>query len=102
MNRILEKYKTEVVPALIKEFGYKSIGEFKADKKVYHILNTNGNSYNQLLSVLKNENSFVVNKYSIRKKQYEIKISTYYDWEKLSKKGSNINEFFEIVMSFNT
>ena len=26
-NRILEKYKTEVVPALIKEFGYKNVNE---------------------------------------------------------------------------
>lgn len=26
-NRILEKYKTEVVPALVKEFGYKNVNE---------------------------------------------------------------------------
>lgn len=33
-------------------------------------------------------------------KLYEIKISTVYDWEKLGRKGSNINEFFEIISSF--
>ena len=34
MNRILEKYKTEVVPALIKEFGYKNINEVPKLEKI--------------------------------------------------------------------
>ena len=34
MNRILEKYKTEVVPALIKEFGYKNINEAPKLEKI--------------------------------------------------------------------
>lgn len=72
------------------------------DKKVYNVLNTNGNSYALMLSLLKKENCFVINNYSINKKQYEIKITTIYDWQKLGRKGSNINEFFEVVSSFNT
>ena len=34
MNRILEKYKTEVVSALIKEFGYKNINEVPKLEKI--------------------------------------------------------------------
>ena len=80
-----------VAQYIIKELGYKSIDEFKADKKVYNVLNTNGNSYEIMLSLLRKENCFVINNYSISKKQYEIKITTIYDWEKLGRKSSNIN-----------
>lgn len=98
-----QKYKGQnVAQYIVKELGYKSIDEFKADKKVYDALNANGNSYALMLSTLRNENCFVINNYSISKKQYEIKISTIYDWEKLGRKGSNINEFFEVINSFNT
>ncbi len=95
------KYKGQnVVQYIIKELGYKSIDEFKADEKVYNVLNTNGNSYDQMLSLLRKENCFVFNNYSISKKQYEIKTSTMYDWNRLGRKGSNINEFFEVINSF--
>lgn len=88
------KYKGQIVAQYItKELGYKNIDEFKANKKVYNVLNTNGNSYSLMLSLLREENCFVINNCSINKKKYEIKVSTVYDWEKLGRKGSNINEF---------
>lgn len=97
------KYKGQnVAQYIIKELGYRSVDEFKADEKVYNVLNTNGNSYSLMLSSLRKDSCFVINNYSINKKQYEIKTSTIYDWEKLGRKGSNINEFFDVVSSFNT
>lgn len=97
------KYKGQnVAQYIVKELGYKNIDEFKADEKVYNTLNTNGNSSSLMLSLLGREKCFVVNNYSIRKKLYEIRISTIYDWEKLGTRGSNINEFFEVIASFNT
>lgn len=97
------KYKGQnVAQYIIKELGYESVDEFKADKTVYNVLNTNGNSYARMLSLLRKENCFVINKYSINKTQYEIKTSTIYDWAKLGRKGSNINEFFEVMSIFNT
>lgn len=97
------KYKGQnVAHYIIKELKYKTVDEFKSDEKIYNVLNTNGNSYTLMLSSLRKENCFVVNNNSISKKQYEIKVSTLYDWEKLGKKGSNINEFFEVINSFNT
>lgn len=97
------RYKGQnVAQYIIKELGYKNVDEFKADKKIYNVLNTNGNSYVQMLSLLRKDDCFVINNYSISKKQYEIKITTIYDWEKLGRKGSNINDFFDVVTRFNT
>lgn len=97
------KYKGQnVAQYIVKELGYKSVDDFKAEEKVFNVLNTNGNSYEQMLSLLRKENCFVINNYSINQKQYEIKISTIYDWDKLGRKGSNINEFFEVVSNFHT
>lgn len=97
------KYKgQDTAQYICKELGYRNVNEFKADKKVYTVLNTGKNSYSLMLSFLRKNNCFVVNNYSINKKQYEIKASTIYDWENLGRKGSNINEFFEVVGSFDT
>ena len=98
------KYKGQnTAQYLIKELGYKSVDEFKSDTKVYHVLNANGNSYMQMLSLLKKENCFVINRYTISKKQYEIKVSaTVCNWEQLGRKGSNINEFFDVIDLFYT
>lgn len=95
------KYKGQnIAQYIVKELRYNSVDEFKADDKIYNVLNTNENSSDRMISMLRKENSFIVNKYSIKKNLYEIKISTSYDWEKLGRKGSNINEFFEIISSF--
>lgn len=98
------KYKGQnVAQYLTKELRYQSVDAFKADAKVYHVLNTNGNSYEQMLPLLKKENCFVINKYSISEKQYEIKVpATICKWENLGRKGSNINEFFEVINRFYT
>ncbi|MDE5938645.1 MAG: RloB domain-containing protein [Lachnospiraceae bacterium] len=100
----MPKYKgQDAAHYLTKELGYQSIDAFKADAKVYHILNTNGNSYEQMLPLLKKENCLVINKYSISEKQYEIKIpTTTCNWDNVDRKGSNINEFFEVIKRFYT
>lgn len=95
------KYKNQNVAQYItKELGYRNIEEFKADEKIYNVLNKNGNSNDLMLSLLRKDNRFIINNYSIKKNIYEIKVSTIYDWGKLGKRGSNINEFFEVISSF--
>lgn len=100
----MPKYKGQnTAQYLMKEIGYQSVDEFKADTKVYHVLNTNGNSYEQMLLLLKKENRFIMNEYTIKEKQYEINVSaTTCNWESLDRKGSNINEFFDVIMRFYT
>ena len=91
-----------VAQYIIRELGYKDLNEFKADQKIYNVLNKKPNSYTLMLSLLRKENCFINNNYLISKKYYEIKVSTIYDWEKLGNKGTNINEFFEVINGFNT
>lgn len=95
------KYKNQnVAQYIVKELGYRNIEEFKGDKKIYNVLNKNGNSCDLMLSSLRKENCFITNKFSIKRNVYEIKVSTNYNWGKLGKRGSNINEFFEVISSF--
>lgn len=65
----------DVAQYIVKELGYKSVDEFKADEKVYNVLNSNGNSSDLMLSLLRKDNCFIVNEYHIKKKLYEIKIN---------------------------
>lgn len=53
-------------------------------------------NHSQNNSMLKKENCFVINNYSITKNQFEVKVSTIYDWGKLGRKGLNINKFFRL------
>lgn len=95
------KYRGQDVKHYIeKEMGYKSIDDFKADKKVYHVLNNRINSKEIMLAALKKENCFVVNKYTVNQKRYTIKNRIVCEWDKLGYKSSNINDFFEMLHEF--
>ena len=83
---------------IVNELGYRDVDEFKADKKVYDVLNTKGNSVKIMLNSLKTTNCFVVNEYSFNKRMFNMNVNTIYNWDKLGYQGSNINEFFEIVL----
>lgn len=87
---------------IVHDLGYKSIDAFKADKKIYYTLNSDKNSYELMLASLKKDKCFVINKPTIKKKEFEIKANTSYDWSKLGWSGSNISEFFDIIEAFNT
>lgn len=78
--------------------GFKDIENFKAKKDIYEYLNSykNSYSYKEMLSRLKEK--IVENTYAISKNKLEIRIeSTKADWNNVSKQGSNINEFFEVI-----
>jgi hypothetical protein len=83
---------------IVNELKYRNIDEFKSDTKVYDVLNTRGNSVEVMLTSLKRTNSFVINKYSFNKGMFSMSVKTTYNWSKLECQGSNINEFFEIVL----
>lgn len=85
---------------IIKEMGYQNINAFKTDKKIYHVLNTNGNSSDVMLAALRKENCLVVNQCTVNKSRFEIQVVTVSKWENLGHSGSNINEYFEILNCF--
>lgn len=95
------EYKDQNIKQYItKEMGYVDVEDFKSDKKIYHVLNTNGNSSHVMLKKLRYENCFIMNKCIVNKSQFKVKVKTVYDWEKLGRRGSNINEYFEILNYF--
>ena len=76
------------------EFG--NVDNFKAKKDVYDYLNTKGNSYKQMLARLREK--IIVNHYQINKQNFEITISKMdVMWDNENRRGSNINEFFEVI-----
>lgn len=85
-----------------KDMGYKSVNEFKADKRIYHVLNNAINSKELMLAALKKKCYFVVNQYTVNREQYTIKTKVICKWDKLGYKGSNINDFFDVLSQFNT
>lgn len=87
-----------VAKFIVNELGYRNVDEFKAESKVYNVLNTKGNSVEVMLNSLKSTNCFIVNKYSFNKRMFSMSVETTYNWDKLGYQGSNINEFFEIVL----
>ncbi len=88
-----EQYITKIM-------GYKDMDDFKGDTKIYQVLNSNGNSSQLMMKRLKPEDCFVINHYTVSRSQFEIKIKTIYDWEKLGWKSSNIHEFFQLIHAF--
>ena len=93
----MEDYHGQDVKRYIEQtLGLGDIEKFKAMKDVYSYLNTKDNSYGRMLSRLRKK--IIVNHYRKNKTEFEIKISdTEIVWEHENEKGSNINEFFEVI-----
>lgn len=93
----MEDYHGQDVKRYIEQtLGLGDIEKFKAMRDVYSYLNTKDNSYELMLSRL--QKKIVINHYQINKSGFEIKISdTEVVWEHESARGSNINEFFDVI-----
>lgn len=93
----IDGYHGQDVKRFIEQtLGLGDIEKFKAMGDVYSYLNTKDNSYKLMLSRL--QKKIVVNHYQINKSGFEIKISdTEVVWEHENDRGSNINEFFEVI-----
>ena len=76
--------------------GFGKIDKFKNKKDIYEYLNTGSNSFTCMLSGIRDK--IIINHYRIKKENFEIEIlDTELVWENESKRGSNINEFFEVI-----
>lgn len=78
--------------------GFQSLEQFKKSTDVYEHLNNGERSYQVLIQKIQGKDKFVKNTYSVKKKNFEITISrTDVTWEMLGRKGSNIEEFFDVI-----
>lgn len=65
---------------------------------MYECLNQGGRSYEVLIQRIQGKDKFVKNTYSVKKKNFEIAITqTDVTWELLDRKGSNMEEFFDVI-----
>lgn len=88
----------EIHKFLTDTFGYKDIGVFKSNENVYELLNKDKLSYKVLLEAVRGKAKPLHNEYDIKKKTFEITIKkTVYDEDMLSRRGSNIEEFFDVI-----
>lgn len=95
----LKKYKNQNVAHFIKKtLGFTDIEKFKSKKDIYEYLNSGDNSYLVMISKISDKNKIIKNIYTINKSRFKINIQkTLVKWENSHNRGSNINEFFEIL-----
>lgn len=91
-------YKGQDTAAFItKQLGFKSLEQFKGKEDIYSYLNTNG-SYQNLLDRIRNGTKLIRNTYVIRKKSFDVEITdTALNLDVLSQKGTNLDEFFDVI-----
>ena len=93
------EYKGQETKSYIeKNWGFKDLDSFKNDTDVYEYLNSGKKSFETLLGVIRSQEKLVKNRYDIKKKTFDISIrSTEYNPDMLSRKSSNIEEFFDVI-----
>lgn len=93
-------YKGQNVEQYIKkELGYADIEAFKADKDVFKVLVESGKgSIAQLQNSINKNTPIIKNVITINKSRFEIQVQQMIiDKEKIGIKGTNFNEFYEVL-----
>lgn len=95
----VKEYKGQDIARFITSgLGFENIDEFKVKKDVYDFLNNNTRTYQNAIDSVKNKPKLLKNRYTIVKKKFDIQIKeTVLDWDRLSGKCSNIEEFFDVI-----
>ena len=93
------EYKGQEVTRFLQTvLGFQSLEQFKKNTEVYACLNYGERSYRVMIQKIQGKDKFVQNTYSVKKKNFEITISrTDVKWELLNRKGSNMEEFFDVI-----
>lgn len=93
------EYKGQEVTRFLQTvLGFPSLEQFKRNTGVYECLNNGERSYQVLIQKIRGKDKFVKNTYSVKKKNFEIAISrTDVTWDLLDRKGSNMEEFFDVI-----
>ncbi len=83
---------------IVNAWKFKDIAAFKSNEDVYEFLNSGSKSFRNLLDAIRKQDKLVSNKYEIKKKTFDIIIrQTDYEQDALSKRNSNIEEFFDVI-----
>jgi hypothetical protein len=78
--------------------GFKSISDFKRKEDVYEFLTSGGYRYENLLARLKGSRRALFNCYIVKRKSFDVEIkTTIFNKADLVARGSNIDEFLDII-----
>ena len=81
-----------------KIFNFKSLADFKKNPDIFNFLNSNSRNYQNMISKVRNKPKLLSNTFE-RRGIFIIFSNAIVHWELISQKNSNIEEFFDIVMS---
>lgn len=89
-------------PFIIKNYKYKNVTDFKADSKIYDVLNNtkNNRSFNNACNMISKKSSYFNNKIEPKGKNGDItiKLSSFSINEQVrTSKNSNIHELFKLI-----
>jgi hypothetical protein len=88
----------EITQFIVKVMRFGSLERFKGTVDIYEYLNGAGKSFALMISRLKGKKKLVSNEYTVKKTNFEIVIRrTNVDWDALSGKNSNMEEFFDVI-----
>lgn len=80
------------------KFKMTSLEQFKKNTQIYDMLNDGVSSYVIMLDKISRKDNIVKNIYTVKKQNYDISIKrTEVNMDFLARRGSNINEFFDII-----
>ena len=78
--------------------GFPSLATFKSKEDVYEFLTSGSYRYEHMLERLRGGKKALYNKYVIRRQSYSIEIrETIFDKANLTVRGSNLEEFFDVI-----
>lgn len=95
----IAEYKGQEVSSFIKnQMGFQSVEALKRKPDIYDYLNSGNSSYQTMIRRLDGSKKFLRNIYTVRRKLFDVEIKeTVVDYDCLSTRGSNIEEFFDVI-----
>lgn len=93
------EYLNQDVENFIKTiFKFKSLDDFKGNENIYDFLNSGTRSNMIMLGRVCGKAKLVMNTYSVNKKNFQVVVSkTDVNWDNENVRGSNIEEFFDVI-----
>lgn len=83
---------------IVDSLGMKSLAAFKRKTDIYDFLNSADRSYGIMLERVKDGSHVIDNQYRVLRQTFDVRIlKTDYQEENVTRRGSNIAEFFDVI-----
>ena len=93
-----QRYKGQDALIYIKKvLGYQDVEDFKADADVFRVLTAKGGSIEKLRNSTNPNTKIVENRMKYNKTEYELNVKSKFLWERLGIRGTNFDDFYEVL-----